>query len=137
MTYQAIGLERMIEAAEPVPHPAPMIPLRWLALATACCGAVVVGLLVRNRLTVDWLDPAMLALMGVIVAGGAALCHARCFHPGAAPRARYRRLLAADVLHGNGGRLCLLCGGVQHIGLCGCRAGAWRQAAAFRLGGLL
>lgn len=75
MTYQAIGLERMIEAAQTAPPSAPMIPLRWLALATACCGAVVVGLLVRNRLTVDWLDPAMLALMGVIV-GLAALRYA-------------------------------------------------------------
>lgn len=63
MTYQSLGLERQIVAAEhepPQPHPG--IPVRWLVLAICGSAAIVLGLMVQNGLSIAWHDGTLYAL---------------------------------------------------------------------------
>ena len=66
MTYQSLGLAKDLIAA----HSHPIIPARWLTLAISASGAVVLGLLVQNRLEIDLRDVAFWALTGVMALFG-------------------------------------------------------------------
>jgi hypothetical protein len=74
MTYQSLEWEGEIVAPHrPAQDPAPqhpVIPMHWLTLAVGASGAVVLGLMVQNRLAVSVHDGAFYALIALFAVLG-------------------------------------------------------------------
>ena len=88
MTYQSIGLDmEPNDTTHRLFEPQALIPARWLTLAVSLSGAVVLGLMIHNRLTItphDWGFPALVALCALLTGlrvwarDEATLCQSRC-----------------------------------------------------------